>query len=221
MQRNFLVGILIGLIVGFIIGWIAVQSQTQTKVSNTGTTISSAVSPKELELRMDMRKLWEDHITWTRMYMVAAIADEDNKDSIAQRLLKNQEDIGNAIKPYYSNEAGDKLTSLLKTHITTAVDLIDAAKNNNQRALDDANTKWYNNANEIADFLSSANPNWPKDQTRAMMKEHLDLTKQEAVDIINKKFDEDIADYDKIHDQILEMADMLSSGIVKQFPDKF
>ncbi|MBI2314982.1 glycosyltransferase [Candidatus Daviesbacteria bacterium] len=223
MQRNFFIGALIGLILGFIIGWVMVNTQIQSQITNPKqqTAIAGTVSTKELDLRMNMRKLWEDHITWTRMYMVSAIADADDKDNVAQRLLKNQEDIGNAIKAYYGNDAGDKLTSLLKTHITTAVELIDAAQNNNQTALNAANTKWYNNANDIADFLSSANPNWPNDQMRTMMKDHLDLTKQEALDIINKRFDADIADYDKVHEQILNMADMLSAGIVKQFPDKF
>jgi hypothetical protein len=155
------------------------------------------------------------------MYLVAAAVDAPNTDAVAARLLKNQEDIGNAIKPYYGQEAGNRLTALLKEHITGAVDLVAAAKKNDQAALAAANTAWYNNANQIADFLSGANPNWPQAEMRAMMKEHLDLTKQEAVDILGKKFNEDIVDYDRIHEQILEMADHLTAGIVKQFPDKF
>ena len=183
---------------------------------------SQSITQKELDLRNNMRKLWEDHIAWTRMYIVSAAADAEDKDNVAQRLLKNQEDLGNAIKPYYGNAAGDKLTSLLKEHITTAAALVDAAKVDNQNALNDANTKWYSNANQIADFLSSANSKtWPRTEMRAMMKEHLDLTKQEAVNILNKDFDANIADYDRVHDQILKMSDMLSVGIVRQFPDRF
>lgn len=195
-----------------------ISSQPEAEVMAQSTTISQ----KELELRNNMRKLWEDHITWTRMYMVSAIADAEDKDAVTKRLLKNQEDIANAIKPYYGNDAGEELEVLLKEHITTAAELIDAAKANDQVKLDAANKKWYDNANEIADFLSNANSkHWPRDGMRAMMKEHLDLTKQEAVDIINKRFDEDIADYDRVHNQILKMSDMLSLGIVRQFPDRF
>lgn len=222
MERNLITGGLIGLIAGLVIGWALFQPKVQSNIPGTSTIqTTEIISAKQLDFRMNMRKLWEDHITWTRLYMISAIAEADDKDNVAQRLLKNQEDLGNAIKPYYGDKAGDQLTSLLKTHITTAVSLIDAAKNSNQNALNDANTKWYQNANDIADFLSTANPNLPKDDMRAMMKEHLDLTKQEAVDIINKKFDADIADYDKIHTQILGMADTLSVAIIKQFPDKF
>ncbi|MBI2033159.1 MAG: glycosyltransferase [Candidatus Levybacteria bacterium] len=172
-------------------------------------------------IKMDMRKLWEDHITWTRAYLISAAADSAQKDADTKRLLKNQEDIGNAIKPYYGEAAGGKLTMLLKEHIATAVDLVTAAKANDQAAMNAANNKWYKNANDIADFLAAANPNWPKDQARAMMKEHLDLTKQEAADILGGKYEENVTDYDKVHAQILKMADMLSAGILKQFPEKF
>src|ERR1043165_2001103 len=75
-----------------------------------------------------MRKLWEDHITWTRLYIVSFAAGLPDTDAVAARLLKNQEDIGNAIRPVYGNDAGDKLTQLLKDHINGAVDILKAAK---------------------------------------------------------------------------------------------
>ena len=131
-------------------------------------------------------------------------------------------DIGNAIKPYYGNDAGDKLAALLKTHITTAADVVTAAKANNKAKLTEANKNWAANADQIADFLSGANPtNWPKAQMRQMMHDHLKLTTTEAVAQLNKDWKGSIAAYDKVHVQILQMADMLSDGIVRQFPDKF
>ena len=54
-----------------------------------------------------------------------------------------------------------------------------------------------------------------------MMKTHLDQTLKEAVDRLNGRFAADIADYDSVHRHILEMADMLSDGIVAQFPARF
>lgn len=179
------------------------------------------ISLKELNLRNEMRKLWEDHIVWTRSYLVSAASDSPDKETVAKRLLKNQEDLGNTIKPYYGEAAGNQLTSLLKEHITTAVSLVDAAKAGDQNTLNEANTKWYNNADQIADFLSSANPNLNREELRSMMRQHLDLTKQEAVDILGNKYTENIAGYDKVHEHILKMADILSVGIIKQFPDKF
>jgi hypothetical protein len=169
-----------------------------------------------------MRKLWEDHITWTRVFIISAAADLPDKAAATERLLQNQVDIGNAIKPYYGNAAGDELTTLLKEHITTAADVVAAAKANDKAKLDDANKRWIANADQIADFLSGANPtNWPAADMRRMMREHLDLTTAEAVARLKGDWKADIAAYDKVHEQILHMADMLSAGIIKQHSDKF
>lgn len=169
-----------------------------------------------------MRKLWEDHITWTRLYIVSAAANLPDKDATAGRLLQNQADIGNAIKPFYGNAAGDKLTALLRDHILIAAQVIEAAKSGNTTAFNDAKTRWYANANDIAVFLNQANPqNWPLAGMQAMMKTHLDLTLKEAAAYLKGDYPASIASYDEVHVEILQMADMLSMGIISQFPKDF
>lgn len=180
------------------------------------------VSSKPLAFHDAMRKLWEDHITWTRLYIVSAVADLPDQSPTAQRLLQNQDDIGNAIKPFYGEEAGNQLSSLLRDHILIAAELLDAAKSGETAAFEDASARWYANADDIATFLNAANPkHWPLDEMKAMMKEHLDLTLAEASARLNGDWNADIAAYDEIHAQILDMADMLSTGIIEQFPKKF
>lgn len=169
-----------------------------------------------------MRKLWEDHITWTRLVIVSIANDLPDTQPTVDRLLQNQVDIGDAIKPFYGEEAGNQLTKLLTAHITIAAEILQAAKAGNTAAQNDAIARWYANADEIAVFLSSANPKeWPLDEMKAMMREHLDLTLREAVSYLNGDYTDSIAAYDQIHAQILDMADMLSNGIIKQFPKKF
>ncbi|MFI5186651.1 MAG: hypothetical protein ACHQF0_08005 [Chitinophagales bacterium] len=178
-------------------------------------------SPAANELRTNMRKLWEDHITWTRNVICCLVDDLPGADQAVKRLLKNQDDIGNAIKPIYGEDAGNKLTALLHDHITISADVVKAAKASDNAALDAANKKWYANADEISSFLSKANPNWKLNDLKKMMHDHLKLTTDEAVARIKKDFDADVSAYDKVHNEILEMADMLTEGIVKQFPEKF
>jgi hypothetical protein len=169
-----------------------------------------------------MRKLWEDHITWTRLFIVSAEANLPDKAATTARLLQNQTDIGNAMAGFYGDAAGAQLTALLKDHILGAAALIAAAQSGDQAAIADASAKWYANADEIATFLSNANPaNWPLAEMKADMKMHLDLTLQEAVDHLQGNFAADVQDYDKVHVHILGLADLLSSGIEKQFPQKF
>jgi hypothetical protein len=172
-----------------------------------------------------MRALWEDHIVWTRQFIVSAATQAENledTDATVDRLLANQTDIGNAIKPFYGEAAGDALTELLREHILTAADIIAAAKAGDQQRLDAKIAAWYANGDEIATFLSEANPkHWPLKDMKAHMKSHLDLTFEEALARLQDRYVDDIAAYDKVHKDILEMADMLSAGIIAQFPSKF
>lgn len=169
-----------------------------------------------------MRKLWEDHITWTRLAIVDVAVGAPDTGPTVGRLLQNQVDIGNAIKPFYGDAAGDQLTGLLQEHIKLAAEILVAFKAGDTATVNDALARWYANADAIATFLTSANPkNWPLDMTKAMMKEHLDLTLKEAVAQLTGNFGGSISAYDEVHVQILGMADMLSTGIIRQFPAKF
>ncbi len=181
-----------------------------------------ADSAEALKYRQTMRKLWEDHVTWTRLVIVSTAAGLPDLEPTTQRLLQNQVDLGNAIKPYYGDEAGNRLTELLRDHIVGAASILTAAKGKDAASLETAKQSWYANADTIATFLSTANPTaWPQPDMQAMMREHLDLTLAEAVDQLEGRYPESVAGYDKVHDAILTMADMLSSGVIKQFPKQF
>jgi hypothetical protein len=178
-------------------------------------------SKAQEDLRNAMRKLWEDHITYTRNYIISALADLEDKDAVTERLLRNQDDIGKAITSYYGDEAGKKLASLLRDHILVAAEVVKEAKANNKNALDAAQKKWTANADELAVFLSSANPNWTKDDLTQALHKHLKLTTGEVTSRLGKDWQGDIISYDKGHEHMLMVADILTDGIVKQFPDKF
>ncbi len=213
MSKKPLTGIFLAiLMIGAIVGGIAnplivAQGQTFTKA--------------QVDFKMEMRRLWEDHVTYTRMFVVETAANISNDVTVA-RLLKNQEDIGNAIKPYYGDAAGNQLTALLKQHIVIAADVVHAAKAGNGTALDAANKQWFANADQIAVFLSQANPTyWPESAIKSMLYEHLNLTTAEAVARLHGDWTTDIQTYDKVVTQAMMMADGLADGIIGQFPGMF
>ena len=191
-------------------------------VKNAAHGTKGKISGKELALRNDMRRLWEDHVTWTRLAVISLTTDSPDTEATVGRLLENQTDIGDAIKPFYGDAAGQKLSGLLRDHILIAADLIAAAKADDASAIADAQERWTANADEIAAFLAAANPRfWPGDEMKAMLHEHLRLTTDEVVARLQADWAADVAAYDAIHLQALEMADMLSTGIVNQFPKRF
>jgi len=191
-------------------------------VALTFFAAATAQAHSKSEFHDAMRKLWEDHVTWTRLYIVSATAGLPDTQATAQRLLDNQRDIGNAVADFYGRAAADKLTALLRDHIFTAADLVTAAKAGDQAKVAAAKTKWYANANDIAAFLHGANPqHWPLATLQSMMKMHLDQTLDEATHRLQGKTADEIKDYDAVVHHILMMADALSGGIIAQFPAKF
>jgi hypothetical protein len=180
------------------------------------------VTPRTVAFHDEMRRLWEDHVTWTRLAIISLTTDAPDTEATVGRLLENQADIGDAIKPFYGETAGQELTRLLRDHILIAADLIAAAKAGDETAVAEAQSRWMANADEIAAFLAAANPrSWDLDEMEAMLHEHLRLTTDEALARLQGDWTADVAAYDEIHLQALGMADMLSSGIVKQFPARF
>jgi hypothetical protein len=177
---------------------------------------STAGKNDDVALKVAMRKLWSDHVVWTRQYIVATVAGDPSAEAASKRLLRNQEDIGKAIVPYYGNAAGTKLTDLLKQHILIAVDVVAAAKAGDNAKLTSADKRWHDNAVDIATFLSGANSRWSKQALTNMLNEHLALTTQETVARLQKKWDEDVSTFDKVFNQAMTMADALSDGIAKQ-----
>lgn len=177
---------------------------------------------KYKKLNTDMHKLWADHMQWTYATVDAFFHDNNSLNAKLERLLQNQQEIGNSIKPYYGEAAGNQLAQLLTEHIQLAVPVLTAAKNNDQAALNTALANWYANADDIAHFLTNANPNqWTKMEMEHMMKMHIDQTVGYSVDLLNNNSASAVQKYDEAFNHMMEMADMLSEGIAKQFPDKF
>src|SRR5262245_48772822 len=208
----------IGVIAAILIGLVFLV-QPASAAAKQGAAVMTRLDAKDLKTAM--RKLWEDHVTWTRNYIVSALAGLNDAGPVAQRLLKNQDDIGAAITPYYGEAAGKKLASLLRDHILVAAEVVSAAKAGNGEPLAIAQAKWQANGDEIADFLNGANPHWGKKETQSMLRQHLDFTTNEVVARLKKDWAADIKAYDDGHAHMLMFADVLADGIAKQFPAKF
>lgn len=179
------------------------------------------LTPSVIELKDNLRKLWIDHVIWTKNYIVTAFAGSEDQQKVLERLLRNQQDIGNAIKPYYGEAAGNKLAELLREHILIAGKVLDAVKSGNQADVEKYNKEWYANADDIAKFLSSANPNWTYEQLKEMFHKHLELITEDVTARVKKDWDAEIVAFDKGLEHMIMFADVLTEGIVKQFPDKF
>ena len=172
--------------------------------------------------KAEMRYLWADHASWTRDVIIGLLDQTPDAHNALARLLQNQVDIGNAIKPYYGDAAGQALTDLLTEHIVLAGDILVAARDGDTEGFNRANIAWYQNGDDISVFLNSANPeNWELEPMKMHMNHHLDLTLAEAVAHLEGRHDDEVQIYDDVFEQLMGLADILADGIANQFPDQF
>ena len=179
------------------------------------------ISKAEQTLSNYMRLLWEQHVYWTRMAIISMAFGLPDTELVTKRLLRNPKDFEAALKQIYGEDIAAKFAQLLTDHLTIAAELVKAAKAGDSAAAADAEKRWYANADQIAAFLGSINPYWSVQEWRKLLYDHLAMTKAEATDILTQKYAESINMFDNIEQEALTMADAMTQGIVRQFPQYF
>lgn len=179
------------------------------------------VESKSDILKASMRKLWAEHTIWMREYLVSSIAKAPDNKAVSERLIKNQFDLGDIMGEYYGADVGNEFTILLKDHIALGMEAIATTQDGNEEKLNATNSRWQKNAEDISHFLQKINPIWKVSDLMAIFGDHLNHTINGAKARIKKEWQKDIKGFDDIFDQAMKLADMLSAGIIKQFPKKF
>lgn len=179
------------------------------------------IGKPELTLSNQLRLLWEQHVYWTRMAILSMAFGLPDEEAVTRRLLRNPEDFGALLRIFYGGDVSAKFAELLTSHLTIAAELVKAAKAGDGAAAEDAEKRWYANADEIAEFLGRINPHWSAQTWKKLLYDHLAMTKAEAVDILTGKAIDGIVEFESIEQEALEMADLMTEGIVKQFPQAF
>lgn len=154
---------------------------------------------------------------WTRSFIISVAADLNDLDLVTQRLLRNPYDFGELFNKFYSNEQANQFQKLLTSHLEIGADLVKNAKQGNTNNVNETRKTWYENADQIAAFLQSINIYWPQEEWKKLLYDHLDMTEKEATERLKGNYKEDIAIYDDIEQEALQMADLMSHGIIRQF----
>ncbi len=181
----------------------------------------AGISEAAANLRLQLHKLWQQHVYWTRMTIISMVFNLPDVNVVTDRLLRNPKDFEALLRPLYGDQIASRFADLFTSHLAIAAQLVKAAIAGDSRAVAELERTWYANASEIASFLASINPYWSQEVWQAMLFEHLRLTKSEAVNMINKNYQASINVFDEIENQALRMADVMVDGIIRQFPEKF
>lgn len=215
MKKQFLKMAVVFLSFSLILSPLKSYAETDSRVQ------TKCMSKSAVQLKSDMSKLWADHVIWTSKYITSAVAGLPEQDKVLARLLQNQKDIGNAVKPYYGVAAGDQLSKLLTDHILIAGKIVEAGKKNDMNTLNSLNAEWFKNADDIANLLSKANPNWNNQVLKDLLHTHLKMVTEELITRLKMDWEANTRAFDNGLHHIYKMSDVLSEGIIKQFPNKF
>ncbi len=187
------------------------QSYSETKNQN----LSAA------QLKWEYRRLWIDHIMWSRNYIITLFQNSPDLKQATQRIIRNVQEIGNSISPYYGKAASNQFTKLLAVHLNIAVKLLDSLKKGESTNIQKYETEWHKNADEIIRFLGNLNPAWKRKELKGEFYMHLKMMSDIAYARKEKKWEEEIRLMDKSMDHIIHLADIFSQGIIQQFPERF
>lgn len=167
------------------------------------------MSINQVNLLKQMNLVWIEHILWTRMLLISIAESLNDLEPTKTRLLENPKDIADVFREYYGNDIANTIQKLLTEHLVIGGDLIVALKNGNQKLAGELNTKWYKNADDMAEAFSSINPFYPKEEIRNMLYEHLRLTTNEVSNRLKRDYTADIKAYDMVQKKFYKCPNFL------------
>lgn len=172
---------------------------------------------KQLQLSNTLRRLWTEHVMWTRSFIISTAFNLGDLDYVSKRLMRNPSDFADVLMMYYGDKTAKQFMELLTEHLSIAAKLVNAAKAGDTATANEQRRLWYLNADNIALFLSKINPYWDNRAWQTFLYDHLKMTENEASQILTGQFDASISQYDAIAEEALKMADYMTSGIIRQF----
>ena len=167
-----------------------------------------------LRLNEDMRLAWLNHVYWTRMYLMSAVADNADQQAVEERLLETADEITDVFARYLPIATTRQLRNLLTEHIEIAGQIIQALKAKNMSDYDALVQEWYRNANQMATLFANYNPYFESRETRNMLLNHLDLTREEIEQQVNGEYEQSIDVFRDVEQQALAMADYFARGLL-------
>lgn len=163
------------------------------------------------------RKLCEQHIMWTRSYMISCIEELDDLDAVRNRLLRNPSDFAYELAPFYGEITAHQFMILLREHLFITFDLLNSVRTNNIMVMNESKNKWYSNTENMAIFLASINPYWEKEHWQVLFFEYLNMIEDTVALRFSKRHPRGVTMYDDLEEHALKMADYMWKGIIHQF----
>lgn len=185
----------------------------------TGEMDPNSARKPYVMLSNEMRRLWQEHMLWTRMLILTMVDGLGGEDVATKRLLQNPGDLGRLFGRYFGEQTGNKIENLVADHLKIGKSLIQASIDKNTATAADLDRRWYENADAMANAFAMSSPYYDRQTLQKMLYHHLGLTKQEVELRLAKNYQSDADNYQAIEQQAYNMADYFTQGIAQQSHD--
>lgn len=169
-----------------------------------------------------LRDLWAGHIFWIRNVVLDNATNNPAARDVAEKeVVANAKQIASTITPFYGEAASEKLFTLLAGHYGAVKEYSEATVAGSKRQQDAALAHYVSNTDEIAAFLSGANPYLPEDTVRGLIAAHGAHHVAQITQFQEKDYAREAQTWQVMQQHVYVIADALTMALVKQFPSKF
>lgn len=166
-----------------------------------------------VDLRQRMRMAWLNHITLVKFYLISFFENLSSQNAWKDAVYKNAEEILAIFAQYYPASAMQRFRKLFMEHLRLT-DEVAAGLKADPAFSGAAMENWYINAEEIASFLSRQTPAYNETELRKMFYDHLDMERQQMEAYLDCDYETDIEIYLRSQQNMIELADFLTSGLL-------
>jgi hypothetical protein len=197
----------------------ATSKGTVHMAQSAAVTRAVEVGSPGAELQTALSTLLQEHVYLAGIATGTALSGGDLTPAAAA-LDANSVKLGDAVGSVYGKTAGDTFLALWRKHIGFFVDYTKAKATNDMAGMDRARADLDGYRADFGAFISSANPNLPKEAVADELKPHI----QTLLAAIDAQAAKDPSQFDKLAmaaDHMPMTGKILAAGIAKQFPKKF
>ena len=170
----------------------------------------------ETALHLELRALWMEHVSWQRLHLVSDVSQLADVTAVANRLTRNQAELGSALAPFPGSSVGTQVADLLTVHVVRAGEFLQAARSADELARSAALEQWQASADSLAAFLASANPFVDQTALKTLLRAHLEQLAVEMSARLNGDFAGEIAAHELVEEHILRISDAISRALSQQ-----
>jgi hypothetical protein len=179
-----------------------------------------AFSPRT-SLRVTLDRLLGEHLVLAAESMRAGLARTADFGAARQALAGNSADLQAGIAAYYGVGAGKQFGDVWREHVDAYIAFIEAVAAKDASARTASLNRLHVYHDQIAAFLSSANPYLPAADVAALIRRHVQALISQVESAEAGDHERTVATIRGAYAQTFEVGDAIAMAIARQFPDRF